>query len=691
MRHLPAERLGPGLCGNLEEACRREWLVADGLGGYAMGTVAGLRTRRYHGLLVVAGAVPGARHLGLASLDPVLVLGGERVHLATHTWADGTVAPTGHRHLAEFRREAGLPVWTWSVGGTVLEATLAMGHGRAEVGVVHRLLDAPGPVELELQALCTWRDAHGERRGADPPEVELLPGRSGFCFEHAYRVEGPGFSPGGVWWRGVAYREEAARGLPETEDLWLAGAFSARLCPGETVEVLASAEGQVGPPQGKVTARRSAGAVRGGPAAGRGARPLVDAATSRAAALAGTADDAIGAALALAADQFIIAGDSGPAVVAGYPWFGEWSRDAMTAYEGLFLATGRASEGGALLRRLAATTSQGLLANTTDSGDPQYNTIDAALWFLHAADRHVASTGDLGLGEELLAAMLAVIEGYRQGTLFDIGVDEDGLVRGGTDGVALTWMDARVDGVAVTPRIGKPVEVNALWVNGLAATVALSSRLGQPQPELAGLERLARGAFRQRFPQRGADVRACAPGAGSSDGPPAPTLSLGLFDCIDGPAGDDPSLRPNQLLAVSLPYGPLAGPEGISVVAACGPLVTPLGLRSLSPADPRYRPVHRGSPAERDAAYHQGTVWPWWIGPYIDASRRVGIPAARLRPLLVALEAHLDEWGLGSVSETTDGAAPHAAAGCPFQAWSVAELLRARASLSPAADRGSTP
>ena len=357
--------------------------------------------------------------------------------------------------------------------------------------------------------------------------------------------------------------------------------------------------------------------------------------------------------LVVAADQFVVGTPTGPTAVAGYPWFGEWSRDAMTSYEGLFLATRRFDEGREALRRAAATVSEGMLANTADTGTLEYNTADGTLWFAHALGRHVAVTGDDDLAAELAPALAEIVACHLRGTRFGIGIDPaDGLLRQGADGWALTWMDARIDGVPVTPRRGKAVEVNALWVE----TLEVARRLTGDE-RCAELAATARRSFARRFAR--------------PDG-------HGLFDVVDGPAGDDASLRPNQLLAVSLPDGPLAGEPGLArrVVDACrDSLLTPLGLRSLAPAEPAYVPHHRGSPAERDAAYHEGTVWPWLIGPYVDAAMRVGVP---VEGILDGLEAHLGEWGIGSISETADGAAPHAATGCPFQAWSVAEVLRLR-------------
>jgi predicted glycogen debranching enzyme len=615
---------GPQLCGTLEESSRREWLVTDGLGGFAMGTVAGLRARRYHALLVTGGMV------GLASVDAVLVAGDARFRLACDEWSGGTVDPPGHEHLVSFELVDGIPRWRWQIGALVLERELAMSNGSPTVGVVHRLVAADRPVRLELTPLCTWRGMHGERHAYGTPEVAQL--ADGFVFESQYRVQGAGWQSGGGWYSGVRLREEAARGLNDTEDVHAPGTFTVELAPGERHELTASA---------------TASDARLPPAA-----LLVADARLRAATLARrarSADD-VDAQLVLAADQFIVSAGGRTTAFAGYPWFGEWSRDLMTSYEGLFLSTNRWDEGRAVLQGAAATLSEGMLANTADTGSLEYNTVDGTLWFVHALDRHVAVTGDADLGGELGGALESIVRHHLEGTRFGIRADADGLLTQGAEGWALTWMDARVDGVPITSRAGKPVEVNALWVRALetAARFVPGDDIRSTCETTAAR---ARASFLERF------IR--------PDG-------LGLFDVVDGPAGDDASIRPNQLLAAPL----LDAESAARIVAVCrDELLTPLGLRSLAPSDPRYCAHHRGSPAQRDAAYHQGTVWPWLIGPYVEAASAAGAPTA---DLLDALCAHLGDWGIGSVSETADGAAPHAATGCPFQAWSVAELLRVR-------------
>ena len=631
---MTALRFGRQITGDLLAATNREWLVTDGLGGYAMGTVAGLRTRRYHGLLVVATEPPARRMVGLAALDPVLVVGSQRLRLATHEWAGGAIAPDGFVHLASFKVRDGVPSWRWALGDIVLEAEVAMVHGRPAVGVVHRLVRAPEPLRVELEVLCSWRDAHGEHVATGEPRVEPVDG--GFVFEDAYRVHGPGFDPSGAtWWRGERHREEAARGLSDVEDVWCAGRFGAQLAAGETLAVEAWAGDLSMPPPP--------------------APNIVTAARLRAVELVrrGHATDDDERLLLTAADQFVTATANGPTVVAGYPWFGEWSRDTLTSYEGLFLEANRWDEGRALLQRLAATLSEGMLANTADSGGLEYNTADATPWFLHALARHGAVTGDTDLVASLAGAVRDIVGAHETGTRFGIRIDGDGLLTQGAEGLALTWMDARVHGDPVTPRAGKPVEVNAVWISALEGLSTLLRRTGDPvAARLGALADKARASFSVRF------VR--------GDGG-------GLLDVVDP---DDASLRPNQLLAVSLPNAPLQDRDTVrAVVRACGPLVTSIGPRSLAPDDSRYRGSHRGDPAARDRAYHQGTIWPWLLGPYVDACRHAGLPVAAV---LDGALAHLPDWGIGSVSETADGDPPHRATGCPFQAWSVAELLRAK-------------
>ena len=642
---------GRQVCGSLDEAASREWLVTDGLGGYAMGTVAGLRTRRYHGLLMVAGAAANGsgdagvsrRMLGLAALDATLVVGDRRMRLATDEWAGGVVDPVGYRDVESFSLADGVPRWRWVIGDVVLEREIAMVHGRPAVAVRHRLVRASSPVRIEITPLCTWRDGHSDRRAGADPTVEAT--SDGFVFERAYRVRGPEWAPGGSWYRDVRARSRGrARprghrrpvGRGDVRDHALTRRLRRRRRLGRRPQ----------PDSARCRGHRHERASAGQP-------PRDD---------RGGASDDVDALLARAADQFIVSTTTGPSVVAGYPWFGEWSRDTMTSYEGLFLATGRHEEGRDLLLRSAATLSEGMLANTADAGGLEYNTADGTLWFVHAVGRHVAITGDVDILAKLNGSLDAIIDAHSHGTRFGIKVDpSDGLLQQGAPGWALTWMDARVDGQPVTQRAGKAVEINALWINALGTITDLGRRLGRHTGRWQSLYEFARGSFVKRF-ARGDH----------------------LLDVVGTTGPDDGAIRPNQLLAISLPHAPFnstvtaENEVAEAVVRRCrAELVTSLGLRSLSQNDPAYLGQHRGGPAERDRAYHEGTVWPWLIGPFVDAAIATGDAS----PSIDGLVAHLGEWGLGSVSETADGDAPHGATGCPFQAWSVAELVRARRAL----------
>ncbi len=633
---MPVITFGTQVCADLDAGSRREWLLADGLGGYAMGTVTGLRTRRYHGLLTIADT-PSRRHLAVAALDPVLVLGsGARVPLGVHEWADRTIAPNGDLLLERFDLLDGMPRWRWRVGDIVLEREIAMTHGTAGVTVSFRQLAGPA-CGLEARALVTWRDSHDQRRG--PGSLEVGHDAIGMVVERRYRVHGPGWEPDGRWYQNVFMREESVRGLTDTEDLWSAGTFGAQLTgAGDGFEVRAWAIEGAAPPPGVAirTARARAGGLI------RRAR----------------AQTPVEEHLVLAADTFVLVG---PDVVAGYPWFGTWSRDTMISFEGLFLETGRAAEGRELLLSHGQRVSQGMLPNTADTGAVEFNTVDATLWFVHALDRYLSRTDDPDLAAAAVPWLHEILDWHVRGTRFGIRVDDDGLLTQGQEHLALTWMDARIGDDAVTPRIGKPVEINALWINALAVTNEILGRVGRLDPRLAALEVAARQSFARRF-------HASDTGA--------------LPDVIDGPSGDEVAVRPNQLLAMSLPHGPGADPGRLSWL---GELVTPLGLRSLHPLDPAYRGRHVGNPRERDLAYHQGTVWPWLIGPYVDAALRAG---AASDTVLGGLAAHLGDWGLGSVSETANGDPPHEATGAPFQAWSVAEALRAWRRLHPLEPEG---
>jgi glycogen debranching enzyme len=608
-------RFGPHTCA-LDDGAWREWLVADGLGGYACGTVGGLRTRDRHGLLAVADPATGRARLALAALDLTVTLpSGAKVALFTHQWASGAVDPAGHTYLETFSLVDGVPRWRWRIGDVVIERELALWHGRPSLAVVHRVVAAPGPVGVAVAAMC----APGP--GAAPPRVD--PVADGVVVAGAYRIAGPGWQPGGDWHYGAATRADAA-----VADLWWAGTSFARVGPGATCEISAWA-----------------GTLHERPPA---ATAVLAATRERACALVSAAKaEGSGGPLVLAADAFVVRGADGPDVVAGYPEPAGHPGDTTAAYEGLFLATGRLEEGRELLR--VRTRAAVRAARTPGPRDP----VDAPLWLVHAVERHVTRTGDGDLAAELVGPLARLLRAHLAGA-GPLRLDPaDELLR--LDAPASTD-----DGPA---RVGKPVDLNALWVNALGALCELLAETGRDSGPARARHARARASFAARYR---------APEGW-------------LYDLVEGPAGayplgagafhDDPSLRPGQLLAWSLPHAPLAGSgdpaaDRRAVRAVGAALLTPLGLRTLAPAEYGY-----AGAADRDATGHQGTVWPWLIGAYADACAATGLPTDGL---LTGLEAHVHEWGVGSISEAADGDPPHRAAGNPFCARGVAEVLRVR-------------
>jgi predicted glycogen debranching enzyme len=621
---------------------RREWLEPDGLGGYAMGCADGIRTRRYHAVLCAAAHPPEGRMVLVADVEAHAVTAAGRFALSSHAYRGGVVWPDGARRLAGFGGP--WPTWDYALpDGTTIRAELFARPGAPRAFLRWRRLAGDGPVRLEVRPLLAGRDHHA-----------LHHENPGFCFDAAIagrRVTWrpyPGvpaieawasgaYRPAPDWYRGFHYDEEAARGLDCEEDLASPGVFDFDLEAGDAALIVA-AEGA----------------------------PALDAAPDAATALARAADAdaarraALPSPLARAAGAYLVRRGAGATVIAGYPWFTDWGRDTFISLRGLCLATGRLDEARAITLAWSDALSEGMLPNRFgESAAPEYNTVDAALWFIVAADA-LAATGACTAAERrtLDDATDAIIAGYRRGTRHGIRVDGDGLVASGEPGVQLTWMDARVGDRVVTPRTGKPVEIQALWASALAIA-------GRRRPALADEVGRVRAVFEERFWNGARGM---------------------LFDVVDvdhRPGTTDASFRPNQIFAVGgLPRALLDGDRARAVVDACErALWTPAGLRSLAPGEPGYQGRYRGGPRERDGAYHQGTVWTWLAGPFVEAWVRVrgdtaeACRAARAR-FLEPLLARLDVAGLGHLAEIADGDPPHAAHGCPFQAWSVAEALR---------------
>ena len=656
---------GREVCGDLATATRREWLVTNGIGGFASGTVANALSRRYHGLLTAALHPPLGRTLLLAKLDEtaeydgVYPNSGRLTPLYVNRWEDSAVEGNGHHAINRFHLEGTTPVWTYAVANALLEKRIWMQPGANTTYVQYHLTRATGPLGLTIKALANYRDYHSTTIVNDwSPAVEpvargvritMFDGARPFYLLSDRAAITPQFD----WYEDFFLAIEEQRGQRDvTEDHLYLAQLQVLLRPGERFIVVASTEPSPHMNGDEALAERrahEAALLERGETTGAGDawRQLV-----------------------LAADQFIVnrptPGDpNGKSIIAGYHWFSDWGRDTMIALPGLTLATGRPEVAASILRTFAHFVDQGMLPNRfPDAGEtPEYNTVDATLWYFVALHEYLAATGDTALARELFPVLAGIIDWHIRGTRYNIHVDPaDGLLFAGEAGVQLTWMDVKVDDWVVTPRIGKPVEINALWYNVLRIMADLAGQLGEDAGQYAALAERVRAGF-ERF--WNAPLGYC-------------------FDVIDGPAGiadvvagNDGRLRPNQLLAVSLPYSPLPAERQRSIVDACGRhLLTAHGLRSLSPDDPGYIGRYGGDRRKRDGAYHQGTVWGWLIGPFALAHLHVYGDRAAARSYLEPLLQHLNDHGLGSISEIFEGDAPFAPRGCIAQAWSVAEALR---------------
>lgn len=618
-------RVGRAACGDPSTADALEWLVTNGIGGFASGTVAGIRTRRYHGLLVAALAPPGQRTVMVTDVHASLQLADREarreVRLHASRWRGDVVHPRGFDHLEAFWLEGRTPVWRSCIGPVCLEQRLTMAPGRNATVLRYRLVRAPSPVRLTAKVLAAHRGFHTTTRAGDAKlsvaadDGAIVVTSAGS--DRALRVSSDlmAVAPADDWYEGFVLARERERGLDHLDDALHVATATVQLREGEEAHVTLSAESDV--VSAAEAFRRSTEA---------------DAAiVTRFGDRHGPRADPFGARLALAADQFLVRRPVG-----GRP---ESAREALATY--------------------AWFVDRGMIPNRFPDGDgePEYNTVDATLWFLEALRSYVEVTDDLDLARQLWPVLEEITASHERGTRYGIGVDaRDGLLRAGQPGVQLTWMDAKVGDWVVTPREGKCVEVNALWFNGLVALTGLAERLGlDATPWAARAERVRVGLQRFWDPARGH-----------------------LLDVLDGPGGDDASLRPNQLLAVSLPASAFGDDQRRAVVDACQrSLLTSHGLRSLAPDHPDYQSRYGGDARSRDGAYHQGTVWGWLLGPFALAHYGVHGDARHAQSFLEPLADHLQTHGVGSIAEIFDGDAPHAPRGCIAQAWSVAETLRA--------------
>ncbi len=636
---------------SLELNKKAEWLEADGLGGFASGTVAGIRTRRYHALLLAATTPPTGRIVLVNGFDASVETPAGTFALSSQLYAPDVVAPDGAQRIEAFAAEP-WPQWRFALAdGTKVEQELFVHKGATVVAVCWRLCEKRDSVRLVVRPFLSGRDYHTLQRenAAFRFDAEMRDGRVVWRpypgLPGIVALANGEYAHQPVWYRNFLYEEERARGLDDTEDLGSPGTFRWDLSRGEAGWVLA-VEGQEAASLARdVSAEVALKKLRAGERLRRARFP------SR---------------LHRAADAYIVRRGEGKTIVAGYPWFADWGRDTFIALRGLCLATGGVDVAREVLLTWAGTLSEGMLPNRfPERGQaPEFNSVDASLWYVIAVHdffqameekkRKVTRRDQKALWD----VVDAILDGYARGTRYGIRLDNDGLLAAGEPGVQLTWMDVKVDGRIHTPRIGKPVEVQALWLNALWVRSRASERW-------ADLYKRGCATFRARFWNEKGGY---------------------LYDVVDAghqAGAADATFRPNQIFAVGgLPVSLLDREQARRVVEAVeARLWTPLGLRSLAPGEPGYAPRYQGGIRQRDQAYHEGTVWPWLLGPFVEAWVRVRGDKLKVRReararFLDPLLKHLDEAGLGHISEIADGDPPHTPRGCPFQAWSVGEALR---------------
>jgi predicted glycogen debranching enzyme len=609
-------RFGSEICSSLEASSQREWLETNGLGGFASSTICGWNTRRYHGLLIAATDPPVGRVAMLSKLEETVVVDGRPYELGVNEYP-GAMHPRGDRYLVEFRLDPS-PVFVYRVEDVTIVKRIRMTRGENTTVIEY---EANREIELVLRPLVAFRDYHSlQRENGNPPEIEVLDSGTVRIAELYLKHPAGEIEPGGGWYRNFEYTVERSRGLDFREDLF----------------------------QPCVLRFRNARQVR------VAASTSLDPSASASASCDAAPGESLTAALRRAAGAFLVArgGDADASVIAGYHWFSDWGRDTMISLPGLTLCTGRPEVARRILETYCNAASEGMLPNRfsdNPADPPEYNTVDATLWMFEAVRQYLAHTGDREfVVSALLPKLEEIVDWHVRGTRYGIRVDpKDGLLACGEDGVQLTWMDAKAGDWVVTPRTGKPVEIQALWYNALCTMQELS-----PNARYREHATRCRTGFRQKFWNNDAGC---------------------LFDCVD-----DPSIRPNQIFALSLGYTMIDQEHRAQILGVVErELLTPMGLRTLSPTDPRYRGRYTGGILERDGAYHQGTAWPWLLGPYL---RALG-DRDKARQLLEPFREHLRTAGLGFVSEVADGDAPHTPGGCIAQAWSVAELLRAAVEL----------
>ena len=637
-------------CRNRDISCSREWLETNGIGGFSSSTVSGLNSRRYHGLLTAATRPPVGRFVLLSKLEETLVIDGRRYELSANRYP-GVIHPQGFSYQTGFRLDP-FPIFTYELEQVRIDKTVFMAQGENTTIVqyeVNQLAVNSRDIKLEIRPLIAFRDYHSttHENSVLDPHVDTEDGQTTFRpygdLPPLHLAHAPAeIDSRGFWYRNFEYAMEQERGLDFVEDLFSPCSLTFDLNALKKVSIIASTERH---DVSDADTYREAEVNR---------RSIPDELKA----------DELVTLLASAADQFIVARKRGETVIAGYHWFTDWGRDTMIALPGLTLVNGRWDIAKNILAEFAAHVDQGMLPNRFPDGAevPEYNTVDATLWFFEAVRSYLQYTGDYEFVRTKLYAVLQdIINWHIRGTRYQIHVDDDGLLFSGESGVQLTWMDAKVGDWVITPRHGKPVEIQALWYNALRVMEQLAGKFNKPQAEneYSAMADKAHASFNRLFWNEKSEC---------------------LYDVVNGEYRDA-SIRPNQVIAISLTNSMLSKERSVSVLRVIErELLTPRGLRTLSPSDPNYIGRYEGNPGSRDAAYHQGTVWPWLMGPFITAYiKTFGGKAGRrfASSWLENFQPHLHEACLGQVSEIFDGDAPHAPRGCIAQAWSVAELLRA--------------
>lgn len=622
-----------------------EWLETNGVGGYSSGTVAGSNTRRYHGVLVAATQPPVGRMVVLSKLEETIVTKDKRFELSANQYP-GAIYPQGFQYLKSFERNV-FPEFVYEADGVQLKKTIIGIHGENSVVILYEVIKAKGTITLELKPFESCKDFHSEARANDSIYKNYLFDEGVFqtmnyeaCPEIFISVPGSSFVEGKAWYYNYEHAVEQFRGLDYTEDLFTHGHFAVDLNAGDKLPVIVS----IDDPRG------------------RDAMLLIENERLRRDELMKPFASENLRRLALAADQFIVKRGDLNTIVAGYPWFSDWGRDTMISLPGLCVATGRYHDLKNILKAFANSVSEGMLPNRfPDYGEhPEYNTIDATLWFFVAIYKYYQASKDRSFIAEITPVLTDIIDWHYKGTRYNIRVDEtDGLLSGGQEGVQLTWMDVKIGDWVVTPRRGKAVEINALWYNALSILSFFNNELGDDAGSGKWKEKAEHvsSSFNDKFWN---ELRGC------------------LYDYIEG---DDknPDLRPNQLYAISLPFQLLTKQRATRVLkVVTDQLYTPKGLRSLERSHPDYKHQYAGTVQSRDSAYHQGTVWGYLIGPYVDAVIFVRGDKGKRDATRIIEEflKTMDERCVGSISEIFDAEEPHTSRGCFAQAWSVAEALR---------------